>query len=73
MAQYFVVPASNVRGDTLRLPDDVSFADASTVVIARGLSLARTLLQLSSLSDRYTQSIDAQGVVCAAMYSRSLA
>jgi L-iditol 2-dehydrogenase len=31
MAEYFVVPAGNVRGDTLRLPDDVSYADASLV------------------------------------------
>jgi len=31
MAEYFVVPAGNVRGDTLRLPDDVSYADASLI------------------------------------------
>ena len=31
MAEYFVVPAGNVRGDTLRLPDEVSYADASLI------------------------------------------
>lgn len=31
MAEYFVVPPANVRGDTLHLPDTVSFADASLV------------------------------------------
>ena len=31
MAEYFVVPAGNVRGDTLRLPDGVSYADASLI------------------------------------------
>jgi L-iditol 2-dehydrogenase len=31
MAEYFVVPDGNVRGDTLRLPDGVSFADASLI------------------------------------------
>ncbi len=31
MAEYFVVPGTNVRGDTLRLPDTVSFADASLI------------------------------------------
>jgi len=31
MAEYFVVPAANVRGDTLRIPDAVSFVDASLV------------------------------------------
>jgi L-iditol 2-dehydrogenase len=31
MAEYFVVPRANVRGDTLHLPETVSFADASLV------------------------------------------
>lgn len=31
MAEYFVVPAGNVRGDTLRLPDGVSFADGTLI------------------------------------------
>ena len=31
MAEYFVVPQSNVRGDTLRLPDGVSFTDGSLI------------------------------------------
>jgi L-iditol 2-dehydrogenase len=31
MAEYFVVPAANVRGDTLLLPDTVSFTDASLI------------------------------------------
>jgi L-iditol 2-dehydrogenase len=31
MAEYFVVPPGNVRGDTLRLPEDVSFVDAALV------------------------------------------
>ncbi len=31
MAEYFVVPAGNVRGDTLRLPDAVSFVDGTLV------------------------------------------
>lgn len=31
MAEYFVVPPANVRGDTLRLPDSVSFTDASLI------------------------------------------
>lgn len=31
MAEYFVVPPANVRGDTLHLPDGVSFSDASLI------------------------------------------
>jgi len=31
MAEYFAVPAGQVRGDTLRLPEGVSFADAALV------------------------------------------
>jgi L-iditol 2-dehydrogenase len=31
MAEYFAVPAGQVRGDTLRLPDAVTFADAALV------------------------------------------
>ncbi|MBI3767761.1 MAG: alcohol dehydrogenase catalytic domain-containing protein [Deltaproteobacteria bacterium] len=31
MAEYFVVPSANVRGDTLHLPDSVSFTDASLI------------------------------------------
>jgi L-iditol 2-dehydrogenase len=31
MAEYFVVPPPNVRGDTLRLPDGMSFADATLI------------------------------------------
>jgi L-iditol 2-dehydrogenase len=31
MAEYFVVPSGNVREDTLHLPDDVPFADATLV------------------------------------------
>jgi len=31
MAEYFAVPAGQVRADTLRLPDDVTFADAALV------------------------------------------
>jgi len=31
MAEYFAVPAGQVRGDTLRLPDAVSFADAALI------------------------------------------
>jgi L-iditol 2-dehydrogenase len=31
MAEYFAVPAAQVRGDTLRLPEGVSFADAALV------------------------------------------
>jgi L-iditol 2-dehydrogenase len=31
MAEYFAVPAGQVRGDTLRLPDGVSYADAALV------------------------------------------
>jgi len=31
MAEYFVVPRANVRGDTLRLPDALSFTDGSLI------------------------------------------
>ncbi len=31
MAEYFLVPKENLAGDTLRLPDDLSFADGSLV------------------------------------------
>ncbi len=31
MAEYFAVPAGQVRGDTLRLPDGVSFSDAALI------------------------------------------
>ena len=31
MAEYFLVPPGTVRGDTLRLPDGVSFADATLI------------------------------------------
>jgi L-iditol 2-dehydrogenase len=31
MAEYFLVPKENLSGDTLRLPDDVSFADGSLI------------------------------------------
>jgi L-iditol 2-dehydrogenase len=31
MAEYFVVPAGNVRGDTLRLPPEVSFVEGALV------------------------------------------
>jgi L-iditol 2-dehydrogenase len=31
MAEYFLVPPGNVRGDTLRLPDGVSFADGTLI------------------------------------------
>ena len=31
MAEYFLVPKENLSGDTLRLPDDLSFADGSLV------------------------------------------
>jgi L-iditol 2-dehydrogenase len=31
MAEYFLVPASNVRGDTLHLPDGLSFADGTLI------------------------------------------
>ncbi len=31
MAEYFVVPQANVDGDTLRLPDGVSFTDGSLI------------------------------------------
>jgi L-iditol 2-dehydrogenase len=31
MAEYFLVPKENLAGDTLRLPDEISFADGSLV------------------------------------------
>jgi L-iditol 2-dehydrogenase len=31
MAEYFLVPKENLAGDTLRLPDDVTFSDGSLV------------------------------------------
>lgn len=31
MAEYFTVPAGNVRGDTLRLPDGMSFVDGALI------------------------------------------
>ena len=31
MAEYFIVPRANARGDTLRLPDQMSFVDATLI------------------------------------------
>lgn len=31
MSEYFLVPQANLAGDTLRLPDDLSFADGSLI------------------------------------------
>ena len=47
MAEYFLVPQENLAGDTLRLPEDLSFADGSLIEPAACVvkSLRRARLQ----------------------------
>ncbi|MBI3757082.1 MAG: alcohol dehydrogenase catalytic domain-containing protein [Deltaproteobacteria bacterium] len=49
MSEYFLVPRENLAGDTLRLPDDISFTDGSLIEPAACVvkSLRRARLQSS--------------------------